>query len=81
MTIICHSLVTGVYLEFLQLVVNVNGQGWIHGLVLADKILKPEKRELCNFTELIFESNLYLCFPQSLPHGEVLKVSQEVTHT
>lgn len=63
MTIICLSLVIGVYLEFLQLVININGQGWIHGLVLADKILKPEKRGLCDITELIFESNLYLRFP------------------
>lgn len=44
MTIIRHSLVVSVYLEFLQLVLDINCQGWIHGLVLADKVLESERK-------------------------------------
>lgn len=33
-----------VHLEFLQLVLNVNCQGWIHGLILVDKILESGRK-------------------------------------
>ena len=32
-----------IYLEFLQLVLSVNCQGWIHGLILMHKVLKSER--------------------------------------
>lgn len=45
MTNIHHLLVIGVYLEFFQLVLDVNRQGWIHGLILVDKVLESERKE------------------------------------
>lgn len=42
-----HHLIasfTNVYLEFFQLVLNINCQGWIHGLILVDKVLESVRK-------------------------------------
>ena len=63
------------------MVLNVNFQGWIHGLMLVDKVLKSERkqnRQTCHNYSIGL--GVLGSFPCNIPHGEVLKVSQEVTY-
>lgn len=36
------------YLEFFQLVLSINCQGWIHGLILLDKVLESTVMTVIN---------------------------------
>ena len=38
-----HINFSSMYLELFQLVLNVNCQSWIHGLILLDKVLESEQ--------------------------------------
>lgn len=44
LTIIYHLLVDSAYLELFQLVLNINCQGWVHGLILVDKVLESDRK-------------------------------------
>lgn len=52
-------------LEFFQLVLNIYCQGWVHGLVMADKVLESGRKGN-NIIELYFESNFFFCIPTDL---------------
>lgn len=62
------SLVIGVYLEFLQLVLNINCQGWIHGLILVDEVLESKRKgnhESCHEPYIIVLFLVSAIFPPS----------------
>lgn len=48
--------------------------------MLADEVLESERKVNCESRRKLFIVVLFLAFA-SVPHGEVLKVRQEVTHT